>query len=304
MKGRIKLNSPIPLRRSPLVLILLVTAVWLNAVSDSHASPAFKRIISMSPAITEILFEIGAGDRVIAVTDFCAYPEETLRLPKIGGILNPSYETIISLRPDLIIHHYDSAKIEEFAKNLGILSLPVNLTDLKNILNSILFIGENLELSESANEFHGKLKSEIEFYRSRLQGHKNKSVLLLLGDSADPMRDLYAVGKNTFLGELLTLAGGDNILPESPAHYPKISKEFIITSSPEVIIIAGPMANLTAEEETVRKRQWARFSTVKAVQSDNIHYIGEDYILLPGPRLLKIIDRFAKSIHPEIFEHE
>ena len=118
------------------------------------------------------------------------------------------------------------------------------------------------------------------------------------------MRDLYAVGKNTFLGALLALAGGDNILPESPAHYPKISREFIITPSPEVIIIAGPMANLTAEEETVRKRQWARFSTVRAVQSDNIHYIGEDYILLPGPRLLKIIDRFAKSIHPEIFEHE
>lgn len=304
MQGQNFLPSGAPLPTARVGLALLVAVVWFNAVSDAYAGPIPKRIISMSPAITEILFAIGAGDKVIAVTDFATYPKETESLAKVGGFLNPSYETIISLQPDLLIHHYDSPKIEEFAKNLGIRSLPINLTDLKNILNSILLIGEELALSKSAKEFHGKLNSDIEFYRSRLKGQKFKSVLLLLGDSADPMRDLYAVGKNTFLGELLTLAGGDNILPESPADYPKISREFIIESSPEVIIIAGPMANISAEEKIIRKRKWARFSAVRAVQSGNIHYIGEDYILLPGPRLLKIIDRFAKSIHPEIFERE
>lgn len=258
----------------------------------------------MSPAITEIIFKIGAGDKVIAVTDFCTFPKETESLPKVGGILNPSYETIIALKPDLIIHHFDSLKIQEFAINLGIDSLPVSLVNLENILSSILSIGEQLELQTTAGEFHRKLKNDIEFYRSRLKNHNNKSVLLLLGDSEDPMRDLYAVGRNSFLGELLALAGGENIIRESLAEYPKISREYIIKTSPEVIIIAGPMANLTSKEKESRLKQWANFSTVRAVKSNNIHYIGEDYILLPGPRLLNIVDRFAKSIHPEIFEHE
>ena len=134
-----------------------------------------------------------------------------------------------------------------------------------------------------------------------MQNVAPKEALLLLGDSSDPGRDLYATGHGTFLHELLEISGGTNIIPASLARYPRITKEFIIEKSPEVIIEAGPKSRLSPEQIKERIKGWNRFPTIRAVQSKNIHYIGEDYILIPGPRLLKIIEQFSKAIHPEIF---
>ena len=116
------------------------------------------------------------------------------------------------------------------------------------------------------------------------------------------MRDLYAAGRTTFLGELLSLAGGENILPETFAEYPKISREFIIQKSPEVIIIAGPMAKLTPKQKIEHKKRWSKFSSVRAVKTGDIHYIAEDYILIPGPRLTQLVDQFSESIYPRILK--
>ncbi len=274
----------------------------MGAINEVRAESAPHRIISMSPAITEILFKIGAGKRVVGVTDYCAYPPEAAKLPKLGGILNPNVERMISIKPDLIIHHYDSIKIQDFAIKLGVESLPVKLTTLNSILDSIQKIGQKLDLLDSAKMLRLKLENEINFYKSKLKSQRKKSVLLLLGDSDDPMRDLYAAGRNTFLGELLSLAGGDNIIPETLAEYPKVSREYIIHKSPEAIIIAGPMAKLSHEQKKANIKRWAKFTTVRAVKNNNIHYIGHDYILIPGPRLIKLIDQFAKSIHPSLFK--
>jgi len=282
--------------------IILFAAVMVGAINEVRAEYAPHRIISMSPAITEILFKIGAGKRVVGVTDYCAYPPEAAKLPKLGGILNPNVERMISIKPDLIIHHYDSIKIQDFAIKLGVESLPVKLTTLNSILDSIQKIGQKLDLLDSAKMLRLKLENEINFYKSKLKSQRKKSVLLLLGDSDDPMRDLYAAGRNTFLGELLSLAGGDNIIPETLAEYPKVSREYIIQKSPEAIIIAGPMAKLSHEQKKANFKRWAKFTTVRAVKNNNIHYIGHDYILIPGPRLIKLIDQFAKSIHPSLFK--
>jgi iron complex transport system substrate-binding protein len=128
-----------------------------------------------------------------------------------------------------------------------------------------------------------------------------KEVLLLLGDSSDPARDLYAAGPDTFLNELLILSGGKNIIRDSPARYPKLSKEHIIEKSPEIIIEAGPKSNLSQQEIDIRIKEWKRFPTIEAVKKNQIYFIGADYILIPGPRLLKIIEQFFKVIHPSLF---
>jgi len=268
------------------------------AGAQDRLSP--QRIISFSPSITEVLFALGAGRRVVGVTDFCLYPREAALLPKVGGLINPSAETIISLRPDLLIYHHDSDKIKNFAQRLGVQSLGVSFGNLTDIYQTIKKIGDVLGEQEAAKQLLETLQDKIRFYRTRIQGLKSKSVLLILGDSDDPMRDLYAVGKGTFLDELLTLAGGQNILSASPASYPKVSREFIISASPEIIIVAGPKVRFSTAELRERKKQWGRFTTVRAVKNNNIYYIGADYILIPGPRLTKIVEKFAAIIHPEI----
>lgn len=297
------MNAPIDKNKTRFAAAaVLCAAVFIHAGMAFATAP--QRIVSMSPAVTEILFAIGAGPRVVGVTDFCKYPPAVRAVAKVGGLLNPDVETLVALKPDLIIHHQDSLKIREHANNLGIRTLPVNLVDLENILRSILIVGDALEIREAAQRLHDKLQQGVEGYKNKLKDQRRKSVLIILGDSEDPLRDLYAAGKGTFLDELLTLAGGENILDRSLAIYPKVSKEYIISRSPEVIVEAIPRANFPARERSVHKTEWQRFSTIRAVKNDNIHFVAADYILIPGPRLLDIVDAFAKAIHPELFAGE
>jgi iron complex transport system substrate-binding protein len=242
-----------------------------------------------------------AGDRVVGVTDFCNYPEQACRLPSIGGPLNPSTETWITLKPDLIIIQEDSEVIQKNAKIFEIPSLTVSVNNLNNILNSIQIIADSLHMPQAGHQLAIKIKTKIEDYRTHLKKIKSRQVLMLLSDTNDPSRDLYAVGRDTFLNELLTIAGGENVLPDTMARYPKVSKEYIIAKSPEIIIEVGPKSNLSKEETLARKKTWGKFSTLRAVKDDKLYFISADYILIPGPRLLNILDDFTRTIHPELF---
>lgn len=290
----------------PLVALFLcflffpTSSLWAGKTETKSAS----RIISTSPSITETLFALGLKDRVVAVTDFCKYPQEACQLPSIGGMVNPSMETVVALTPDLIIHASSNQRLANNAKSLGIQSLAVDMGNLAEIFASIKNLGAALNCQDSAEKLLLRLHEGIAFYEERVKNLPRKEVLLLLGDSSDPSRDLYAAGPDTFLNELLILSGGNNIIKSSPARYPKLSKEYIIEKSPEIIIEAGPKSDLPQKEIDLRIKDWGRFPTIKAVQSGKIHFIGADYILIPGPRLLKIIERFSKAIHPDIFENQ
>jgi iron complex transport system substrate-binding protein len=281
-----------------LFIFLPTSALWAGNTNSKSAS----RVISTSPSITETLFELGLKDRVIAVTDFCKYPQEACQLPSIGGMINPSMETVVSLTPDLIIHASGNQRVANNARSLGIQTLQVDMGNLAEIFATIKKLGSALNCQESAEKLLLRLNEGIAFYQERLKNLPRKEVLLLLGDSSDPSRDLYAAGPGTFLNELLNLSGGNNIIRDSPARYPKLSKEYIIEKSPEIIIEAGPKSDLPQKEIDLRIKDWGRFPTIKAVKNGQIHFIGADYILIPGPRLLKIIERFSKAIHPDIFE--
>ena len=291
--------------RSIFVLLLLFFTFPVgNGWTATQGRPYPQRIISMSPGITEILFALGLGNRVVGVTDFCNFPEEAKKITRIGGLLNPNYETLITLKPDLIIHQPNSHKIETFVEKLGIQNLPISMLSLDQIFESVKSIGVATGREEAADRLTKKMREKIDFHRSRLAKVPKKSVLLLLGINNDSMRDIYGVGPKTYLGELLELAGGHNILDKSRTQYPKISKEFIIHESPEIIIEAGPTRILTEKASIKRKRGWQEFPTIRAVKTGDVYFIGSDYILVPGPRLVNIIDDFVKVIHPEIFSSD
>ena len=157
-------------------------------------------------------------------------------------------------------------------------------------------IGYSLLLSRLISE-------EDYFYKDKLKGVPPKEALLLLGDSSDPGRDLYAAGQGTFLHELFEISGGKNIIPPTMAQYPRITKEYIIEKSPEVIIEAGPKSRLSPEQIKERLQGWKRFPSIRAVQTEQIHYISADYILIPGPRLLHILEQYQANvlIRPALF---
>ena len=282
------------------VLFASSSTLWAENTKVNIAN----RIISTSPAITETLFELGLRDRVIAVSDFCQYPEEACKLPSIGGMLNPNMEKVVFLTPDLIIHQPGNQRLRNNAKSVGIKMLELRMGNLEEIFESIKKLGVVLNCQEQANKLTLQLTKGIDFYQERLKDLPRKEVLLLLGDSSDPARDLYAAGPGTFLNELLNLSGGKNIIGISPSRYPKLSKEYIIEKSPEIIIEASPKSNLSQQEIDIRIKEWNRFPTIEAVKKRQIYFIGADYILIPGPRLIKIIEQFSKAIHPNLFTNQ
>ena len=282
-------------------LYLIIQSLCILIIQEVNAAP--HRIISTSPAITEILFAIGAGDRVVGVTDYCNFPKKACLLPSIGGPLNPSTEKWITLKPDLIILQDDSVVLNKHAKVFKIPTLEVSVNNLKNILRSIQIIADAMQTPKAGKQLADKIKIQIDNYRISLGKTKPHQVLMLLSDTNDPSRDLYAVGRNTFLNELLSIAGGENILPETMATYPKISKEFIIAKSPEIIIEIGPTANLSNEGILNRKKAWTIYPTIRAVKNDRLYFVGADYILIPGPRLVKILDILTRNIHPKLFSN-
>ena len=285
-------------------IVLISCAVLFLWLESAWAKPQYpQRIISMSPSITETLFALGVGDRVVGVTDFCSYPKEACALPKIGGLLNPSVEAWIKLKPDLIIHQDDSHKLRINAQNLGIQTLAISMTRVQNIFETIKTFGKVLGAEPTARALVQKLQSGIQLQKTRLQEVPRKTTLLLLTEGGGPNSALYAVGRSTFLGELLELAGGENILTDPAINYPKVSKEYILRHSPEVIIQAGPRANISPQEKAEKLKQWQRFPTLTAVKNGTIYFVGADYILIPGPRFLNILDHFTRVIHPEAFEN-
>ena len=290
--------------RAAVVLLLLVflpasSVLWADNPDIRNAN----RIISTSPSITETLFALGLGHRVVGVTDFCEYPSEASQLPSIGGMTNPNMEALVTLRPDLVLHLTHSAKMARYTKALGIPSMGIKMDTLDDILRSIELLGSTFGIEENSKQLLAELTTGINFYKKELKNIRPKETLLLLGDSSDPGRDLYATGPKTFLHELLEISGGKNILHDSMAKYPRLTKEYVIEKSPEVIIEAGPKSQLTPEQIKERLKGWKRFSSIRAVQTGQLHYIGADYILIPGPRLVSILQQFSKVLHPDIFHN-
>jgi len=283
---------------------LIFCAFLFLCLEIAWAKPPYpQRIISMSPSITETLFALGVGDRVVGVTDFCSYPKKACALPKIGGLLNPSVEAWIRLKPDLIIHQDDSHKLRVNAQNLGIETLAISMTRIKNIFETIKTFGEVLGCETAARTLTEELQSGIQLQKTRLKKLPPKTTLLLLNEGGDPNGALYAVGRSTFLGELIEMAGGENILTDPTINYPKVSKEYILRHSPEVIIQAGPHSDYTPQEKVEKLKQWQRFPTLTAVKNGTIYFVGADYILIPGPRFLNILNHFSRVIHPEAFKN-
>ena len=280
-----------------LFLLLTTSSLWAGNKDNKSAT----RIISTSPSITETLFALGLGHRVVGVTDFCEYPPEACELPSIGGMTNPHMEALVSLRPDLVIHQSHSIRMAKNTETLGIPSMEITMDTLDDILSSIKLLGSTLGDVKISEQLLKNLTDGINFYKNKLEGIPSKETLLLLGDSSDPGRDLYATGPGTFLHELLEISGGKNILHSSMAKYPRLSKEYIIEKSPEVIIEAGPKSRLNPEQIEERLRGWKRFPSIRAVQTDKVHYIGADYMLIPGPRFLNILEQFSRVMHPDIF---
>jgi iron complex transport system substrate-binding protein len=286
-------------RNVALVFSLLV----LRLAQPAHAAEAPRRIISAAPSITEMLYDLGSGDRVVGVTSFCHYPPEVREKPEIGSYMYPNFETMLAMRPDLIVvlkeHGELIKKLQTF--NLPVLELQHN--DIAGIYDSMYALGRRLGVEETAAGRIEKIRLGLEAVRTKSAGRPKRSVLFIVGRTPGTINDLIVVGRGSFLNELIAIAGGVNIMAGSPGHYPKIPREELYARRPEVIIDMGDMSDTDGVSEEHRRsvvKLWDVIPILPAVKEKRVYAVADDIFVVPGPRVVLSAQELLKMIHPEL----
>ena len=299
------------IRRDFLIIIFFFIFEALFPLS-SEAGP--QRIISVTPVGTEILFALGEGAHIAGVTNFCDYPPEALKKPKIGGYSEINFEALVAQKAELLVIQ-DMHR--QYIPDLVKLKIPYFVVKQKNIADiyaAVAGLGKICGRQQRAAQIISEMKKEISDVRSKTAGLPKPAVLLCvsreLTDKAIPA--FYAAGINNFYNEAIAFAGGKNVLQKAKnsAAYPKISQEGLALLDPEVIIdLVGEAkyyhsadkidANKVFKEKNLLA-QWKRGAKVKAVRNERIYIMEGTAFLRPGPRLPAVIKAFARALHPEV----
>ncbi|MBI2845403.1 MAG: cobalamin-binding protein [Chloroflexi bacterium] len=252
-----------------------------------------QRIVTLAPNLTEIVFALGLGERVVGVSDFSDYPPEAQNIQSVGGFpLN--IELIVSLEPDLVLAAgitslEDVARLEE----LGMTVLYLVPTDVEGILDSILTVGRAAGAENEAEELVSGLRAWLEEIKSRVAQTDSSPRVYYEIDAT-----LFTGGPGSFTHELITLAGGENIAAGTTTPFPQLSAEEIIDADPEIIIFSHAKYGGTVEEIASRPG----WDTITAVQNGAIYPIDPDLVDRPGPRIIDGLEALARLIHPKLFE--
>lgn len=280
-----------------LVGLALAGALFgLSSTAIGAASPA--RIVSTSPSITETVFALGLGDRLVGVSSYCRYPVAAAKLPKVGSFLRPETELIAQLRPDLVILHAGPNNVRTQLFALRIASVTVDRGTLASVYSSIRAIGAAAEVSDRAARLITDLDGRLEAVRREAAKQPSKKVLIIVGRQPGTLSDLVAVGRGSYLNDLVKIAGGVNVLDDAGLpEYPRISMETVIRLQPDLIVDAGDMGDFEAEHRRRRpgtERLWRQQTQVKAAQSNGIRAVTSDAFVVPGPRVVEVAETLAR----------
>ena len=262
------------------------------------------RIVSLAPSVTESVFAVGAGDRLVGDTTYCNYPEEAKAIQKVGDTLNPNMETIVALKPDVVFVS-GASQLETFTDTLdrnGIAVYVMNPKSLDEVVTSLNRVGNILGTDDATKNLVDKINNrriEIgdkvgtylaedpskEVYEKRV-GVKKVFVQI----SREP---LFTIGKSSYLNQVITEAGGKSATADVDSSFPKLSKETAFTLNPDVIILSDSTDNKEPNEV---------FNGSPAVKNGRVYKINADILSRPGPRLVDALEQIAKDLHPEKFQ--
>ena len=257
--------------------------------------------MSLVPALTEILFAVGAGSQVAGVSTYDDFPPEAKAVPRVGALLDPDVERILSLRPDLVITYGSQAGLEAQLAGAGIRIFSYRHGGIASILRTLREIarvtGHAAEGDRQAREIEGRLDA----IRARVKGQPRPRTLLVFGRQPGTLQQMYVAGGTGFLNELLDVAGGDNVFADLRRESVQPSHEILLVRAPGVIVelrATGPFAAADQKEE---KAAWSTLPSIPAVRNGRIHMLNGDYLVVPGPRIAAAAETIARALHPDAF---
>lgn len=289
-------------KKSLIVLLAYLTiAVFLTIVVPgfSPAQTQPQRIISIIPSTTEMLFAMGAGSRVIGVGNFDRYPPEAATRPKVGGLIDPDVERILSLKPDLVVVYGTQSELRQQLDRAKIPMFLYQHAGLSDITGTIRELGVRVGSPKESDAVADRIEAEIEDVRKRVAGRPRPRTLLVFGRDAETLRGIYASGAIGFLHDMLEAAGGTNVFADIKRQSIQTTSELAVARAPDVIVEIGVD---TASASGRNLRAWDALPSIPAVRNKRIYQLTGDGMMNPGPRISSSVRRVAEVLHPDAFK--
>jgi iron complex transport system substrate-binding protein len=258
---------------------------------EVNIGPSPRRIVSLAPSVTETLFALGLGGRIVGVTSYCDFPEEATSKEKVGDTINPNAERIIALRPDLVVIT-TASQLERLSRQLGELNIPVyvaNPRTVRQVVASIRKLGEATGAEARAKSVADEMERRIAAVEGRVKELPKPRVLYVLQTAP-----LITAGRNTFINDLINLAGGQSITGSETADYPQLSRETAIARAPEVIVAPASHGTEFVKAEDLQRD----FAATPAIRANRIVKVNADWVDRPGPRIVDGLEQLAQGLHP------
>jgi iron complex transport system substrate-binding protein len=275
------------------VLFLLVSPIQVTATTPT----VVQRIVSLAPSLTETVFALGAGDRLVGVSVYCDFPPEARSIDRVGTFLTPNVEAILAKRPDVVLAVPSPANRNpvQSLRQLGLRVVVVDPRSVAEVLDSIRQIGAAIDRAPAAQDLIGRIEHDVARVRQRLRGAPQRKVLMVVGRAP-----LIAAGTGTFADELIRFAQGINLGAQAGSGWPHLSLEFAIAAAPDVIIDTT-VTHAKESDAGASLRFWDAFTTVPAVRRGAVHAYRDYQLLRPGPRIAEALALMARFVHPERF---
>lgn len=265
------------------------------------AAAAPRRIVSLVPALTEVLFAIGAGPRVVAVSSFDSFPPEVERLPRVGALLDPDTERILSLRPELVLIYGSQSELQEQFGRARVRTYSYRHGGIEMILRTIGELGVITDRAEAAAGVVRDLQGRIDRIRARVKGRARPRVLLVFERQPRSLREIYASGGRGFLHEMLEIAGGENVFADVARESVQPPLETILARAPEMILEVRAEGLIPARALAGEREVWSSIGSIPAVRNGRVHFLAGDYLVVPGPRFAAATEALARVLHPAAF---
>lgn len=268
-----------------------------GALYASAATP--QRIVSVSPVVTEMLYGVGAFDKVVAVTEYCTYPPEAKALPKVGGWATPSVEKVAGFHPDLVAFSEAQAPfLKKQLQQLGIPTVVVPSQTIQDAFTAITALGQATGHERQAAELAARTRAGLDAVRMRAASLPRPTVLIVVDHTPGALREMYAALPGSFLAELVEIAGGKVVTAASGAGYGKISPETVLTENPDVIL------DLHSATPDKQDSAWNALPELNAVRRGAVHIVRDDFAAHDSQMIAKTAVLLARLLHPEIPQRE
>ncbi|MBD3241452.1 MAG: ABC transporter substrate-binding protein [Chitinivibrionales bacterium] len=289
--AEMRLASPGAVTAATILVLVLGCARDQRKADDAHVAT---RIISLAPSITETLFALGCGDKVVGVTDFCTYPEQASAKPRVGGYVDPNYEQILSLEPDLVLLMREHTPVMDFLDRSGIPYAKVDNHDIGSILRSFRLVGARCGAPDRADSLVRAFRAALD---SAPDVQPHPSVLFCVGRQdmgGGSVSQAFVAGPPTFYHELIRAAGARNAIRDSARQYPMLSAEGIMRLAPDIVIDA--VASMQGLDTASIVADWRRLTSVPAVRDGMVFCLVGSHVTIPGPRIPQLLEQLREIV--------